>query len=337
MADTQRAAVLVSAGAIEVQSRPVPLPGPTDVLVEVLAVGVCGSDVHYFTHGRIADFVVERPLVLGHEASGRIVAVGTDVRTRTIGERVAIEPGIPCGHCDQCRAGRYNLCPFVRFLATPPIDGAFTQYLIVPEYFAHPVPDSLSDAAAALIEPLAVGVWANARVDTGPGVSVLITGAGPVGLLAAQVARARGVTELTITDVTPERLGAARAQGFEPQDARVPLATAFDVLIECSGALPAIRSGLDALAPAGRAVLVGLPAEPDIVLPANVFQRREVTMTGSFRYANVYPAAIALAAAGRVDLEAFASRTFRLDEAAEALRAPGQDPSIIKAVVLPQA
>lgn len=175
---TMRTAVLGEPRAITVEERPVPSPAAGEVLIEVLAVGVCGSDIHYYEHGRIGDLVVRSPLVLGHEASGRVVALGDGVRSLAVGDRVALEPGVPCGACRECRSGRYNLCPDVRFFATPPIDGTFAEFVTLPADFAHRVPDSLSDVEAALIEPLSVGLWSNQKADVGPGDTVLVTGAG---------------------------------------------------------------------------------------------------------------------------------------------------------------
>ena len=153
-----QAAVLYAPHDIRIEERPVPRPGPGEVLIEVKAVGVCGSDVHYYEHGRIGSYVVRQPLILGHESAGVIVDVGEGVNTSRVGERVAIEPGIPDGVCEQCRAGRYNLCPNVRFFGTPPIDGAFTNYVTIPESFAYTLPDQMSDEEGALIEPLSVGL-----------------------------------------------------------------------------------------------------------------------------------------------------------------------------------
>ena len=163
------AAVLYGVGDLRIEEHPMPVVGEHEVLVEVRSVGVCGSDVHYFEHGRIADFVVEEPLVLGHEASGVIRGVGSDVVDRQVGQRVALEPQETCGHCKQCTAGRYNLCPQVQFYATPPVHGAFAEYVVLNAGRAHPIPDSLSDEAGALIEPLAVGVAANRKAAVEPG------------------------------------------------------------------------------------------------------------------------------------------------------------------------
>src|SRR5881227_1171601 len=172
--------VLRGVGQVAVEERSVPEPAADEVLVEVGSVGVCGSDVHYFEHGRIGPYVVDSPLVLGHEAGGVVAAVGAEVTSLQVGQRVSIEPGVPCRACRQCLAGRYNLCPDVRFFATPPYDGALQEYVVVPAAFAHPIPDSISDDAAALLEPLSVGVWACRRGQVSAGSRVLVNGAGPI-------------------------------------------------------------------------------------------------------------------------------------------------------------
>lgn len=323
IATTQRAAVLRGVDDVVLEERPVPRPGPREVLVAIGSVGVCGSDVHYFRHGRIGGFVVRQPLVLGHEASGVVVALGEGATTHRLGERVCIEPGIPCRTCEQCRAGRYNLCADVRFLATPPIDGAFTEYLSMPEDFVHAVPDSMSDDEAALMEPLSVGIWACRKAGVTPGSRVLVTGAGPIGALALQVARASGAAHVAVTDVDAHRLQVAGELGAdEVIDARAdsPEPGSADVLIECSGAPDAVLGGIAALRPAGRAVLVGLGAD-ELSIPLASIQSRELQLTGSFRYANTYPAAIALAASGRVRLGPVIGQHFGLDQVSEALSA----------------
>src|SRR2546428_10131197 len=176
------AAVLYAPHDLRIEQRPVPSPSRGEVLVRILSVGVCGSDVHYYEHGRIGDFVVESPLVLGHEPSGVVVAAGPGADRHEPGQRVSIEPGIPDFTCEYCRAGRYNLCPRMRFFGTPPIDGALCEYVGVHDELAYPVPDSLSDDAAALVEPLSVGVWACRKARVGPGSRVLVVVAGPIGL-----------------------------------------------------------------------------------------------------------------------------------------------------------
>jgi L-iditol 2-dehydrogenase len=331
-----RAAVLTRPGEIVLQERPLPEPGPREVLVEVTAVGVCGSDVHYFEHGRIGPHVVRAPLILGHESAGRVAAIGPAVTRHAVGDRVALEPGVPCGRCTQCRAGRYNLCPDVSFFATPPVDGAFTNHVAIHEDFAFALPDHLSDDAGALMEPLSVGIWACRKGGVGAGDRVLVTGAGPIGLLAMQVALAHGATQVEVSDVNEHRLAlAGRTGATRTIRAGEDRPSTADVLIECSGHPAALAAGIEALRPAGTAVVVGMGPGDTAEIPLSVVQNRELWLTGTFRYANTYPTAIALAAAGRVDLEAIITGRFGLDETERALRAGLEDPRSVKAMVHP--
>lgn len=336
---TMRAAVLQGPGRLSIEERPVPAPGPGEVLVRVEAVGTCGSDVHYYRHGRIGDFVVREPLVLGHEAAGTVVACGPGTDARRTGRRVSIEPGTPCGSCDECRPGRYNLCPDMRFLATPPVDGAFCQYLAVREDFAHEVPDTLTVEEAALLEPLSVAVWACRKARVAPGDRVLITGAGPIGLVAAQTARAFGAREVLVTDVVPHRLALARAAGATAVDvSRTPLAEADytpTVLLECSG-VPAVSSeAIRTVGRAGRVVLIGMGGS-EASLPVSRVQNYELELTGTFRYAHTWPAAISLVESGRVRLDSLVSHGYGLAEAESALTVATHDATAVKAVIYPQ-
>ncbi|MDM7991457.1 NAD(P)-dependent alcohol dehydrogenase [Arthrobacter sp. zg-Y877] len=320
---------------LSVDERPLPQPGPDEVLVRVAAVGVCGSDVHYFRHGRIGQFVVEEPLVLGHEASGTVAAVGSAVDAARIGERVSIEPQKPCRRCGQCRQGRYNLCPDMAFYATPPVDGAFAEYVVIESDFAHTVPDTVSDEAAALMEPLSVGIWACRKAGVGPGHRVLVAGAGPVGVIIAQVARAFGASAVYVSDIAQDRLDFAAGHGAtHTLHASQPVdGLGVDSFIDASGAPSAVRAGIRAVAPGGRAVLVGMGAE-DVELPVGIIQNREIWLTGIFRYANTWPLAISLVAEGRVDLDVLVTHEFGLGEVREALDA-GQQPGALKAMVQP--
>lgn len=332
----QRAHVLREDLTLVMEERAVPEPGPGEVLVQIRSVGVCGSDIHYFEHGRIADFVVESPLILGHESSGVVAALGDGVDDLAVGATVALEPGIPCGACEQCRAGRYNLCPDVQFFATPPVDGTLCDYVVVPRAFAHPVPAHVSFDAAALVEPLSVGVWACQKAQVRLGTRVLVTGAGPVGVMAALVARANGASEVTISDTNPVRLVKAADLGFrtiDPSSVSLPDAVTADVLLECSGAAAAIDAGIRSVAPAGTVVLVGMSPSTMVELPVGVIQGRELWVTGTFRYAHTYPTAIDLVASGRIDLDALVTHTFTLDEAQQALTQPSRDPSAMKVVI----
>jgi L-iditol 2-dehydrogenase len=335
-----RAAVLHGPGDVRVEQRPLPEPGAREVLVEIAAVGVCGSDIHYYEHGRIGSFVVRAPMVLGHESSGRVVGRGPGASKHTVGDRVALEPGVPCGRCRECRTGRYNLCRDVRFFATPPIDGAFANYVTIHEDFAFALPDSVSDEAGALMEPLSVGVWACQKANVVAGARVLVTGAGPIGLLAAQCARAFGATEITVTDVNDHRLSLAARTGATrtinvADTALEDSGIEADALIECSGHPASLKAGIAALRPAGAGVVVGMGPEEEATVPLSLIQNHELWLTGTFRYANTYPTAIALAANDRVDLEAIVTGHYRLDEVEAALRAGRDDPSAVKVMVIP--
>jgi L-iditol 2-dehydrogenase len=331
---TMRASVLVAQGQVRVEERPVPAPADDEVLIKVASVGVCGSDVHYYREGRIGDFVVDAPLVLGHEVSGRIVAVGSKVPDSRIGERVAIEPQRPCRVCAQCAAGRYNLCPFMEFYATPPIDGAFQEYVTIQAPFAHPVPESVSDDVAALLEPLSVGIWASRKAQVVPGSRVLIAGAGPIGVIATQAAKAFGAAEVVVTDPVSERRAMAEQHGATSTLDPVTESVAdlgVDAFIDCSGAPPAVRSGITAVRGAGTVVLVGTGAD-EIALPIPVIQNRELTVTGVFRYTDTWPVAAHLAATKQVDLASLVTGRFDLDHAEDALNA-GLTPGSLKSMV----
>ncbi|WP_309109085.1 NAD(P)-dependent alcohol dehydrogenase [Arthrobacter sp.] len=333
---TMRANILRSQGDMAMETLPLPQLDADQVLVQVAAVGVCGSDVHYYEHGRIGPYVVDHPLILGHELSGRIAAVGSAVDPGRVGQRVAVEPQRPCRKCKQCKAGRYNLCPDIEFYATPPIDGAFAEYVTIQSDFAYDIPDSVSDEAAALIEPLSVGLWACERAEIKPGSRVLIAGAGPIGIIAAQAARAFGATEIYISDIAEDRLAFALEHGAtHALNARTDSVEGLDVdaFIDASGAPQAVRAGIKAVAPAGRVILVGLGAD-DVELPVSFIQNREIWLSGVFRYTNTWPLAIQLLADGKVDLDILVTGKFGLAESEEALKA-GKQPGQLKAVVYP--
>jgi L-iditol 2-dehydrogenase len=333
-----RAAIMYATHDIRLEDVPVPEPGPKEVLVEIGAVGVCGSDVHYYEEGRIGSFVVEEPLILGHESMGTVVALGEGTTKHQVGERVTLEPGVPDMSCRECRAGRYNLCPNVRFFATPPTDGAFANYVAIHEDFAFPLPDTLSDNAGALMEPLSVGIWACRKAGVEAGDHVLVTGAGPIGLLAMQVALAQGATDVTISDVAPQRLelaentGATRAINVSEE---LLGGVKVDALIECSGNPRALKDGIYCIRPAGTAVVVGMGPGEEASIPLSFIQSREIWLTGTFRYANTYPAAIELADSGKVDLDAIVTGYYGLEDTEEALQASRKDPANVKPMVVP--
>lgn len=334
IAAAMQVSVLTGQKALAVEQRPVPVPAGDQVLVEVSKVGVCGSDVHYYRDGRIGPFVVDSPLVLGHELSGRIVAVGEEVDVGRIGQRVAIEPQKPCRRCSQCKAGRYNLCPFMEFYATPPIDGAFCEYVVIEDDFAHAVPDSISDEAAALLEPLSVGIAAVRKGRVIPGSRVLIAGGGPIGVITAQAARAFGAAEIFVSDPVEDRRAMASRFGatstLDPgtEDSR---SLGVDCFIDACGVPAAIISGLESVRGAGSVVLVGTGSDT-VSLPIPTIMNRELNVTGIFRYTDTWPLGVHLVATGQVELDALVTGRFPLSDVEGALNADLQ-PGSLKAIV----
>ena len=292
--DQMRASVLTGVRELAVELVPTPPVADDEVLVEVAAVGVCGSDTHYFRHGRIGDFVVTGPLILGHELSGRIVAVGADVPTARIGERVAVEPQKNCRRCRECRAGHYNLCPNMEFFATPPIDGAFAQYCVIRTEFAHALPDTISDEAAALLEPLSVAITTMRKAGVTPGSSILIAGAGPIGIICAQTARAFGAAEIIVTDLVAERRRAGADLRRHPGDrsarGRHRRGGTGRERVRGRQRVAARRLRRHQGRPAGRCRGAGRAGLPEMNLPIEHIQNLEITVTGIFRYADTWPA-----------------------------------------------
>ena len=311
--------VLNKPNDVEFKDKPVPtLKTPHEVLVAINYTGICGSDVHYWVHGAIGHFVVKDPMVLGHESAGTVVEVGSAVKTLKVGDRVALEPGYPCRRCTNCLGGHYNLCPEMAFAATPPYDGTLTGYWAAPADFCYRLPENVSLEEGALIEPLAVGVHIVRQANVTPGQSVVVMGAGPVGLLCAAVARAFGATKVVQVDIVQSKLDFARSfaathtyisQRITPEEnARniidlADLGAGADVVIDASGAEPSIQASLHAVRVGGTYVQAGM-GKPDITFPIVALCIKEVTVKGSFRYGSGdYKLAIELVAAGKVDVK----------------------------------
>lgn len=330
-----QAAVLHGAGDLRIEHKPLPALGPHDLLVDMRSGGICGSDMHYFADGRNGTNVLRQPTVLGHEGAGVVAAAGPAAKVAA-GTAVVIEPALPCCECATCLSGRYNLCPTGTCFGSPPTDGLFARQTVVPETAVHVLPENIPADIGAAIEPLAVAVWAVERAQVQEGHRVLVTGAGPIGLLVAQVAAVKGAAEIVVTDVNDDRLAVAAKFGATSTINTATTAlnlTGMDRLIECSGNTRALADGIQALAPAARATVVG-QAKPTVDgIPLGFLQRYEIDLVTAFRYAHAFPTAIQLAASGAVDLRSIITATFPLEEAATALTAPVTDPTNLKVLI----
>jgi L-iditol 2-dehydrogenase len=329
MAEKMKAAVLTELKKIEIRELDVPTPGPDEALVRIRACGLCGSDVHYYEHGKIGPYVVTKPIILGHEAAGEVVAVGSEVKNVAPGQRVTIEPGVTCGRCEYCKSGRYNLCPDVRFLATPPYDGAFCEYIAIRADFLYPIPDSMSFEKAALIEPLSVGLHAVNRGGLKTGETVVIMGMGPIGMMTLLAARAAGAGRIIGVDLEPFRLeralkiGADAVVNLREEDGleairRLTGGRKADLAIETAGNGRAAQSALQSVRRGGRVVLVGLPQEEATPVNIPYIVDNEIDIRGVFRYHNTYPTGVAVMAAESLDLDPIITDRMALDETPKA-------------------
>lgn len=315
--------------------------GSGDVRIAIDTVGICGSDVHYYTHGKIGPFVVRDPMVLGHEASGVVTEIGSGVTHLAVGDRVCMEPGIPNPASKASKLGVYNVDPDVTFWATPPVHGCLTPSVVHPAAFTYRLPEHVSFAEGAMVEPFAIGMQAATRARIKPGDVALVTGAGPIGIMCALAALAGGCAKVFIADLVEEKLRvAAQYDNVEPiliprDDVSKTVKDATegwgaDVVLECAGAAASIQTALEAVAPAGCVVWVGMPVDPvpvDIVLA----QSKEIRMETVFRYANMYDRAIALIGSGKVDLKPLISETFAFEDSIKAFdRAVEARPNDVK-------
>lgn len=297
-------------------------------------VGICGSDVHYLVHGRIGDFICKAPMIIGHEASGIVKKLGKSVKTLAIGDRVAIEPGVSCHLCDYCKSGKYNLCPDMKFCATPPYDGNLRRYYAHAADFCFKLPDNVTMEEGALLEPLSVGVHACRRADIALGDYVLILGAGPIGLVTLITAKEMGATKVIITDLAQNRLDVAKELGadytlvIQKDDKEADLVAKVHALlgrepnktIDCCGFEATNRLGLMATRSGGVFVIVGC-GPPEVKIPLVSALTREVDIRGVFRYANDYPAALALVTSGKANVKRLVTHHFDITETADAFAA----------------
>lgn len=326
-----KAAVLYKPLDIRIKEVEAPQIGAHEVLVRMKRVGICGSDVHYYLKGRIASFIIEKPLILGHECSGEVVEVGSKVTKIKVGQRVVIEPGFVCGVCSYCRTGRYNLCKKVKFYGTPPVDGTFAEYVTAPEQNVYVMPEKMSYEEGAMIEPLAVGMMAAKMGKVTVHDTVAVLGAGPIGQMVLQAVKTHGVLETYVTDIIGYRLEYARKYGAnavinaaeEDVVQRIHEVTdgeGVDVVIEASGASSAVLQALDIVKAGGRIVLVGYP-QREVELPLDKVISRELEIQGIHRYANVFSTAIKAVAHGEATVEPYVTHLFPFEKIKEGFEA----------------
>ncbi|RDX68601.1 Sorbitol dehydrogenase [Mucuna pruriens] len=318
------AAWLVAINTLKIQPFKLPTLGPHDVRVRMKAVGICGSDVHYLKTLRCAHFVVEEPMVIGHECAGIIEEVGSQVKSLVPGDRVAIEPGISCWRCDHCKLGRYNLCPEMKFFATPPVHGSLANQIVHPADLCFKLPDNVSLEEGAMCEPLSVGVHACRRANIGPETNVLIMGAGPIGLVTMLAARAFGASRTIIVDVDDHRLSVAKSLGADDivqvstniQDVaeevvqiQKVMGAGINVTFDCAGFDKTMSTALSATQPGGKVCLVGM-GHSEMTVPLTPAAAREVDVVGVFRYMNTWPLCLEFLRSGKIDVKPLITHRF---------------------------
>ncbi len=312
----------------EMVTAEIPKPAKGEVLIKVKCTGICGSDLHYLEHGKIGDFVVDYPFVLGHESAGVVTEVGEGVTSLKVGDRVAMEPGYTCGKCEFCKTGRYNLCPDVVFFATPPYDGTLSEYVAHPEHMCFKLSDKVSFCEGALIEPLAVGFHAAKQGNATAGQTAMVVGCGCIGLVTMLALKSMGVSKVYMSDVIDVRIKKARdmrADGvFNPitQDVEAELKKAtdgkgVDLVIETAGNQKAQSQCVDLVKTGGTIVYVGMAADAITPIDINQLINKEASIKTVFRYKNLYPTAISAVENG-LPLKDIVSDSFTFDEADKA-------------------
>ena len=325
-----KASVLTKIGRIELQQVPNPkLAADSDVLIRLKAVGICGSDIHYYRTGRIGSQIIHSPFTIGHEGSGIVMETGAAVKRVKRGDRIAIDPSVSCGHCDQCRSGREHTCRTNLFVGCPDqISGCLCEYIVLPEQCCFPITDRMTFEQGALTEPLSIGVYSVKKSQPLPGMSAAILGAGPIGMSVFHVLRTMDTSAVFITDKIDDRLKAAEslrpAWSGNPTSAdvvreiikREPLM--MDVVYECTGDLAAIAQGIELLKPGGKLVLVGVPEVDDVTFPIHELRRKEITIINIRRQVHCTQSAIDLLAQRRVAMDPMVTHRFPLEGAGTA-------------------
>jgi L-iditol 2-dehydrogenase len=333
-----RALYLKEKLVFEERSIPAPLPKDDEVLIKVKSVGVCGSDIHYWEHGKIGSFIVKEPLILGHELSGEIVECGANVKGFAPGDLVVVEPGEVCGKCEACRAGRYNLCPDMKFYATPPYDGALREYITFDSSFVFKVPKGIDPGMATLVEPMAVGVFSTKSVKVGLGDKVIIYGSGVIGLCCMIAAFGAGASEVVITDIREDRLTLAKEIGATAtinslKDPSEEYNCYFDVAFECSGASACLIDASKKLKWGGKIAALGFNINSTQEAPIAEMIIKEQQLIPTFRYANAFPAALDLLLKNRDIFKKFLTHRFSFNDAEKAFITAHDDKTAVKVLI----
>ena len=343
--ENMKVAVMLDKMKMGWEERPIPAPADNEVLVKIDCVGICGSDMHYYENGRIGGYIVKPPFVLGHESGGVVVETGRDVKHLKIGDRVALEPGKTCGHCEFCRSGKYNLCPDVQFFATPPVDGVFQEYVAHEADLCFKLPENVSTMEGALIEPLAVGMHAANQAGASLGKTAVVTGAGCIGLCAMMSLKAFGVTQVYVTDIMDKRLDKAMelgATGVINSKEKNPVeeiqklteGRGVDIVVEASGVELCANQGLEMLVRAGTLVQVAYSGSGYMNLNMGLICDKEITIKSVFRYRHIYPMAIKAVASGLIYLKGIVTDVFEFDNVEEAMnRSIADKANIVKSVI----
>jgi L-iditol 2-dehydrogenase len=324
-----KAVYMTGINKMEIREIEVPVPKEKEVLVKLEYVGICGSDVHYLEHGKIGDFIVNGDFILGHECAGTIVAIGSGVKSLKVGDKVALEPGRTCGQCEFCKSGRYNLCPDVEFLATPPYHGCLMNYIAYPENMAFKLPDNVSTKEGALVEPLAVGLHAAAQGNVKLGDKVVILGAGCIGLVTLLACKAFGATDVIVVDVIEKRLECAKKLGASyvinaknenvlEKIAELTGGKGVDKVIETAGSEFTIKQTAYMVKRGGTIILVGLASKDIVEFDFMQIMTKEIEIKSVFRYRNLYPAAIGAIADGKIDVKGIITHEFDFEDTKKA-------------------
>lgn len=345
MEKKMKVAVMNGVGKMGFVEREIPQPADNEVLVKLEYVGICGSDMHYYETGRIGDYVVEPPFVLGHEPGGVVVEVGKNVTHLKVGDRVALEPGKTCGHCEYCREGKYNLCPDVVFFATPPVDGVFQEYVAHEAALCFKLPENVDTLEGALIEPLAVGFHAANQGGAHAGQTAVVFGAGCIGLVSMMALKAEGVSRIYVVDIMQKRLDKAMELGatgvinsmktdVQEEIGRLTEGKGVDLVIETAGMEVTTRQAIHVTKKGATIVLVGYSKTGEMTLPLSLALDKELTFKTVFRYRHIYPMAIEAVASGKVNLKGIVSNIFNFDDIQAAMdKSVSDKANIVKSVV----